>query len=306
MISKHFIYTSLCFFFAAMTINAQQIQDSKLISLTERTQTSPEFIFKKFREAGMNPTDHKLTDVERQKVNNALSVLPPLHQKILKEHLQSISFMDNMPNTALTSPIEPSDSLKMYNITFRAEILNQTISEWTTWKENTYYVKSPDDSYQIAIDAGNLDAFIYVLLHEATHVVDAVLDLTPHLNEQDVYVGSTAYTQNIWEKYNKTSPNVISPLLETTLFKTGKPMPVSNAANVYKDLRETPFVSLYSTASWYEDLAEMLTIYHLTEKMKQPYKLVVKKNGIETITYEPNKNKQVKKRQNQLQLFYKK
>ncbi len=210
-----------------------------------------------------------------------------------------------MPNTALTSPVVTSDSVKMFNITFRAEILKQTISEWTTWKENTCYIKSEDNQYEVIIDSGNLDAIVYVLLHEATHVVDAVLDLTPHLNEQDVFIGSDSYTKNFWDKFNETSLNVISPLLETTLFKTGKTMPVSYAPDVYKALRETPFVSLYSTASWYEDLAEMLTIYHLTEKMKQPYKVLVKKNGITMITYEPNKNKQVKKRQNQMQLFYK-
>jgi len=304
MFCKYFLSIFLCLFFVVINIQAQQNTGSPIGALTERIRPAPESIFEKFRNAGMKPVTHQLTEIEKQKLNYAFSILPPLHQKILKKHLQSISFMDNMPNTALTSRIETSDSLKMYNITFRAEILNQTISEWTAWKENTCYVKSPEDGYQITIDAGNLDAFIYVLLHEATHVVDGVLDLTPHLDEQDVFIGSTAYTKNVWDKFNKTLPNVINPLLETTLFKTGKPMPDSNATDVYKALRETPFVSLYSTASWYEDLAEMLTIYHLTEKMKQPYKVIVKKNGIEIITYEPNKNKQVKKRQNKLQVFY--
>lgn len=300
-----FTFTFLCLFLTAITINAQQIQDKQIITLSDRTQTSPESVFKKFREAGMDPVDHKLTDIERQKLNNVFSILPPLHQKILKKHLHSISFMDNMPNTALTSHIETSDSIKMFNITFRAEILHQTISEWTTWKENSCYTKSADDGYQIMIDAGNLDAIIYILLHEATHVVDAVLNLTPHLDEQDVFVGSTSYTKNVWHKFNTTLPKVISPILETTFFKTGKPMPVSYAPDVYKAIRETPFVSLYSTASWYEDLAEMLTIYHLTEKMKQPYKILVKKNGIYMAQYEPNKNLHVKKRQKQLEMFYK-
>ncbi|MRX41010.1 hypothetical protein GJU43_17125 [Flavobacterium sp. LC2016-23] len=252
----------------------------------------------------MDPVHHKLTDIERQKLNNAFAILPPLHQKILKKHLHSISFMYNMPNTALTSPVATSDSVKMYNITFRAEILNQTISEWTTWKENTCYLKSADNQYQVMVEAGNLDAIMYILLHEATHVVDAALNLTPHLDEKDIWAGSAAFTQNVWDKYNQPSENIMNPLLETTLFRSGKPMAVSHASDVYKALQKTPFVSLYSTASWFEDLAEALTIYHLTEKMKQPYKVVVLKNGIEAANYEPAKNKLVKKRQNKLKMFY--
>ena len=304
MTSKYFAYTFLCPFLIAMNINAQQVKDSNINTLAQRIQPAPESVFKKFRDAGMDPVEHKLTDLEREKLNNAFAILPPLHQKILKKHLNSISFMDNMPNTALTSPVETSDSVKMYNITFRAEILNQTISEWTTWKENTCYEKSTDSQYQVTIEAGNLDAIIYILLHEATHVLDGVLNLTPHLNEKDVWEGSKAFTQNVWDKYNEPSENVINPLLESVLFRSGKPIAISYAPEVYKAIQKTPFVSLYSTASWYEDLAEALTIYQLTEKMKQPYKVIVLKNGVQEVLYEPSKNKSVKKRQNYLQLFY--
>ena len=300
MTRKYFVYTFLSLFINITCINAQQSN-----ALTERIQPAPESVFKKFRDAGMDPVEHQLTDMERQKLNNAIAILPPLHQKILKKQLHSISFMDNMPNTALTSPVKTSDSVKMYNITFRAEILNQTISEWTTWKENTCYLKSADNPYQVMIEAGNLDAIIYVLLHEATHVVDGALNLTPHLDEKDTWAGSTAFTQNVWDKYNKPSEHVISPILETVLFRSGKPIAISYAPEVYKAILKTPFVSLYSTASWYEDLAEALTIYHLTEKMKQPYKVIVLKNGIQEVLYEPRKNKHVKKRHNYLQLFYK-
>lgn len=303
MICKYFVSITLYFF---ITISyAQQTSNSEITALTERTQISPESIFKKFRDAGMNPTNHELTAIEKEKLNKAFSVLPPLHQKILKKHLHSISFMDNMPNTALTSPVQSSDSVKMYNITFRAEILHQTISDWTTWKENTYYVKSANNEYQISIDAGSLDAIVYILLHEATHVVDGVLNLTPHLDEKDVWIGSKAFTQNVWDNYNKPSENVINSLLETTFFRSGKPLAISKAPDVYKALQKTPYVSLYGTASWFEDLAETLTIYHLTTKMNQPYKVLVTKNGVPVSSYEPAKNRNVKKRQNYLDIFYK-
>lgn len=147
--------------------------------LAKRVLIAPESVFNLFREAEMDPLNHELTAVERAKIEKALAILPPLYQKILKGHLHSISFMDNMPNTALTSPVESSDSTKMFNITFRAGILNETISEWATQKEYSCYDRSDNPDFEISIEAGTLDAIQYVLLHEATHVLDAVLNITP-------------------------------------------------------------------------------------------------------------------------------
>ncbi len=287
----------------ATAIHAQQLEDRQNTGLSERIQPAPESVFNMFREAGMEPVNHVLTEIEKEKVEKAFSVLPSLHQKILKEHLHSISFMDNMPNTALTSPVETSDATKKFNITFRAEMLHETISEWATRKENTCYDRSASNEYEVSIDAGELDAFVYVLLHEATHVVDGVLDVTPHPKERDIFVEPTPFTQNIWYKMNVPAENFIKPLLETTRFRSGKPISILYAPEVYKALKETPFVSLYGMASWFEDLAEMVTIYHLTEKLNQPFRISVKKNDMEIVSFEPMKNELVKKRLKQLETF---
>jgi len=304
MFKKKSVYITLCLFLVTMGVNAQQLDIQLIEALTERTQLAPESVFKKFRQAGMKPVNHILSPNEKEKVAKAFSLLPPLHQKVLKEHLYSISFMDNMPNTALTSPVEISGPEKMFNITFRAEILKETISEWATWKENSCYVPSESNEYQVTIEAGNLEAIVYVLLHEATHVVDAVLNITPHLDDFDALVAPTPFTADIWSEINKPKEKATSALLETTRFRSGKPVLISSAPKVYEALKETPFASLYSMASWHEDLAEMLTIYHLTQKMNQPFKILVKKNGTKVCAYEPFTNKQVVKRQNALAKFY--
>lgn len=304
MVHKCFIKLLLLFFVATTASYAQHAGAETGTALAERTQPAPDSVFSKFRAAGMKPVNHILTVAEKEKLSKAFSVLPPLHQKILKEHLHSISFMDNMPNTALTSPVETSGPVKMFNITCRAEILNETISEWATWKENTCYVNSENDNYQVVIDAGNLDAIVYVLLHEATHVIDAVVNITPHPDESGVSAASTPFTTDVWNAINKPLDKATSALLETTRFRNGKPVVISSARDVYKALWETPFVSLYSMASWHEDLAEIVTIYHLTQKMHQPYKITVKKNGITIFTYEPFSNKRVKRRKSALNVFY--
>ena len=273
-------------------------------NLTERISAAPESVFKLFRKAGMSPANHALTAIEKAKVEKAFAALPPLHQKILEGHLHSISFMDNMPNTALTSPVKTPDSLKMYNITFRSGIFNETISEWATQKEYTCYEQPANPEYEIRIEAGELDAFLYVLLHEATHVVDAVLDLTPHPQDSEALVKPTPFTKNIWHKMNVPTPNATDSLLEQTRFRSGNKVSLALAPAIYEKLSKTPFVSLYGMASWFEDLAELASIYHLTKKMNQPFYVVVSKHQKEIFRLEPMKNKLVKHRLRQLKIFY--
>jgi len=296
-----------------------QTPDASVSVLMEYVAPAPESIFDMFREAGMDPANHPLTEAEIAKVEAALLVLPPLHRKILSAHLHSISFMDNMPNTALTSPVVSQDtvfqdtvfqdtvsqdSVMRFNITFRAGILHETISEWATKKENVLYDNTENSEYTVGIEAGKLDAFVFVLLHEATHVVDVVLKMTPPVENATDSVVPTAITQGIWHKMNVPLEPFTDPLIDKTLFRGGGRIPITSAPELYRTMAKMPFVSLYGTASWSEDLAELVAIYHLTHEMKQPFYVYVKKGNDELARFEPMKNRLVKKRLRQLKVFY--
>lgn len=270
----------------------------------ERIVKAPERVFDMFMDAEMNPSNHVLTEAEQTEVDKAFLLLPPLHKKILKDHLQSISFMDNMPNTALTSTLETTDSTQQFNITFRAGILHETISAWATWKENSYYKVTDSPSLAVQIEAGSLNAFVYVLLHEATHVVDAVLQLTPDAEENDSLVNHTVLTKNVWRLFNQPTVKYTNSILEKSRFRSGKVQPISSATDIYHALKKTPFASLYGMASWYEDAAELITIFHLTNKLKQPFTLYLKDNDEVLATFEPMKNKLVKRRLRKLDFLY--
>jgi hypothetical protein len=295
MTSKNLISTLFCILLFCK-LSAQNIKNEEDTFYKGRVLKAPESIFKKFIEAGMQPTNHELTVAEQAKIDKAFSILPPLHKKILKEHLLSISFMDNMPNTALTSTLKTADSTKQFNITFRAGILNETISEWATWKEKSAFDDSANPTMEIQIDAGKLDAIQYVLLHEATHVADAVLGLTPHAEKVESLVAHTAFTKNIWRLFNKPASEFTDSLLENTRFRSGKVQPIASAPDIYNAFKKTPFPSLYGMASWYEDAAELISIYHLTQKLNQPFTVYVKDKNKVIATFEPMKNKLVKRR----------
>ncbi|MCF2489297.1 hypothetical protein [Dyadobacter sp. CY347] len=285
-------------------ISAQKLDSTSKSDPANRVKIAPESVFKMFREAGMQPVNRKLTPAENEKVRNAFALLPPLHQRILKAHLHSISFMDNMPNTALTSPLDSSTGPKMYNITFRASLLNENISEWATWKENSCFTTGADSSYKLRVEGGKMDAIIYVLMHEATHIVDLVTEITPHPDDRNAVVEPTPFTKNIWRKMNLPAEAYMDPLLEQTRFRSGKPISITQAPEVYAKLSQTPFPSLYAMAAWSEDIAELATIYHLTTKMNQPFQIVVTRNNTELTKFEPMKNTLVRQRLAQVAGFY--
>jgi hypothetical protein len=302
-VSKSYLIIGLWLLIFSFPVGAQVPTGSGSV-LLKKVSLAPESVFKMFYEAGIDPVNHELTPFERAKVDAAFAALPVLHQKILGTHLHSISFMDNMPNTALTSPVALHDSTTMrYNITFRAQILHETISAWATNKENSLFSKVESSGYTVSIEAGELDAFLYVLLHEATHVVDAVLEITPHPEEATSLIKPTPFTKDVWYKMNRPDEKYIDSLLENTLFRGGVRVSICLAGEIYTVLAKMPFVSLYATASWFEDVAELETIYHLTHKMKQPFYVVVKKDNAELVRYEPMKNKLVRKRLHHLKQF---
>jgi hypothetical protein len=277
--------------------------------LISRIATTPDDIIKRFRDAGMSPTEHILTKNEKESIALAIASLPPLHKRVLKQHLKSISFLDNMPNTALTSPVTNGNGVNLYHITFRAGILHQTISEWVTEKEQTLFVKG-DSAVKVSIQAGLLSALTYVLLHEGTHVVDGSL----HLISADSIAGkprqnafTTNFSNGVWKDINTLAWPFTDTIVVKSRFRPGgRPFKSDEATRVYSGLSQTPFVSLYSTASWHEDLAELLTVYHLNQILKQPFRLVIAKNGREVFNYEPMKSAVVKRRIKLLNYFYKK
>ncbi|TWR24831.1 hypothetical protein FPZ43_17635 [Mucilaginibacter pallidiroseus] len=260
-----------------------------------------------FREAGMSPTKHQLTKEELKIVAAAFKVLPPLHQRVLKQHLKSFSFLDNMPNTALTSPVVVKRGINLYHITFRAGILHQNVSEWVNEKERTCFAGG-DSTSKVSIEAGWLSAFTYILLHEGTHVVDGSL----RLNVVDSVGGKlkpnkfiAGFSNGIWKNYNTLSLAVIDSIaIKSRFMPGGRRYKIDEAEAVYLGLSKTPFVSLYSTASWHEDLAELLTVYHLTKYLNQPFRVVVSKNGEDKFSYEPIKSATVQKRLSLLNYFY--
>jgi hypothetical protein len=266
---------------------------------------TPESILKLFDEPGSaRPTAHTLTKEERRQLNEAFDALPPLHRKVLGERLRTLSFLDGMPNTALTSPVDPKAEYRQYDITIRASIFRQTASQWLTEKESTCF-DAAGTNRSVSIEVGDGPAILYALLHEGAHVVDGVVHITPYEAPGGKPPDPTPFTRGVWTDRTTPAPPYRDLLLEGVAFRRGgKALSMEVAPRLYDDLSRTPYASLYASGNWGDDLAEYVALYHLTHELDQPYRIVVREGGRELSVYEPMKSRRVLERVGVMKAFY--
>ena len=139
-----------------------------------------------------------------------------------------------------------------------------------------------DDAFtEIRVDCGKtIPGFYYILLHESAHAVDYVLNITPFVDEEykkhlNIKKTKTEFTKNCWAGYNIPKGRFMFAKRVSFYGMDKQKLKASEAVAVYKDLARSPFASLYGSMSWAEDLAELVTFYHIAHTLKQPYAIHV-------------------------------
>lgn len=225
--------------------------------LMERLSRPAPDVLARFESAGMRDVrPHVLSPVEQARVSAALAALPPLHRSVLEQRLRRLSFVDGIPGhgTGLTSTVRDTNQ---FDITLRASLLDESLSSFLTTKERRLF--EPDGSgHSIVVEATGIDALTYILLHEASHVVDASLRISSQLD--------SPFVHNIWKSRTTLMPQLAASLAATTAFRGKERIPVRQAESVYDALSRTPFVSLYATAAAPEDVAELVTWHQVSQR----------------------------------------
>ena len=250
------------------------------------------------------------TDAEKARISADLLKLPPLTRRVMKKRLLGIYFITNILGSGRTDWVLDKEGNMYCYLVFNPRVLHMGMSELISWKEQTCFRKnSGDEKIEISVSGGE-SGFFYIALHESTHLVDYVRQVTPYTEEEvkTFYAQSpkeTAFTRNTWCGLNKTCRTW--PFTgKVRFYGLGGP-PLADrreAIDLYRGLENSPFFSLYGTMNWAEDLAEFLTFYHLTQKMGFTYTITIKKQGKEVYSSEPAASPLVKKRFPTLQSFY--
>jgi len=276
--------------------------------LVSRVGDPPDSAIAMITNAGMGtPTAHALSADERAILGRAFDALPPLHKRVLAERLRTVSALDGMPNNALTSSVTTNEPWRVFDITLRAGLFHENMSQFLTQKERTIF-DSRNSTMSVAIDGGTLESLVFILLHESTHIVDGSRHMTPGTwvdggtTEAPITSG---FTLGIWSDRVSVAPAHAQPILDRIVFRNGGgPLPIAQAPDVYAALSRTPFASLYGSSSAPDDLAEFVAWYHLTQKLGQPYRISVRDGEKDVFAYEPMASPLVRKRFDAMRVFY--
>ena len=267
---------------AASAGTIQQQSDSSPVpnvarqeSLENRVSSASESLLKRFsNELHVNVSAHTVTPGERIILVNALAQLTPFQREVLQKRLHAIYFMDGLPGNALTFPDGGPTAEPMYSMAVRAGALHETVSELVTRKERTLF-ESAGSELSVTIDGGTLNAMVYVLLHEATHIVDLEVGATPDPAHPR---GNHPLVSGIWRDGITPVDQYRLPLLMGISYRrNGHVIPITHAADLYDALGRTPFISVYASCDSRDDLAELVAWTELTGRLHQPYHILISK-----------------------------
>jgi hypothetical protein len=249
------------------------------LPLTSRVAPPGQDVIAAFESAGLRDVRvHVMTPAELTQVEAALAALPALHRAVLKNKLRHLSFVDGIPGegSGLTSKVGDTGQ---FDITLRASLLGESLSAFLTAKERRLF-EADGSGDSVTVEATGVDALTYVLLHEATHVVDASIGIT---SKQ-----SSPFVKDIWEGRTALVPQFAGSPVATTMFRGGRPIPVSQAVVIYDALAHSPFISLYATAAAPEDLAELVAWHEVSKRHGSALTItVLDANGVSVKRYEP-------------------
>jgi hypothetical protein len=249
-------------------------------------------------------------------IETSINLLPPQHKKILKERVIEICFINDLKTSGWTDWVISENGDIYCVLAFRRSTLQTGLSNWLNSREKTcFFQESPE--VDINIDTGTKHrGFLGVLLHETTHVVDYIENITPYVEpstfalaviQNKAFSNTYPFVDNVWESIATPLKMYNYGLRDSVTFygyNNGPKLGFSKAKEVYDQLATTPFASLYGSKNWADDLADFVLFYHLTQKLKQPYTISVIENNNTRYSLEPMKNQKVLKRFPRMERFY--
>lgn len=281
--------------------------------LIDRIQEAPSFVIDYLSELDQvtTYTPYIPSDDELHIIKKNLAILPHSHEEILRKRLVGIYFINNLLGSGFADYVLDSNDDIYCFLAVNPETLRHDLSEWMTIRERTCFIQDGSD-FKISLNLGKeYTGFIYILLHETTHVVDYIRHITPYVEGNMKLLGytveETAFTSPIWDSYAvPKSEYDFEYRSEVTFygFGGGPKIAMSDAVSVYQSLSLTRFASLYGGLNWAEDFAEYFTWYYLTNDLGQPYTINVYEDDRLVFSLKPMESPDVLSRWTNIDLQY--
>ncbi|HNV46648.1 MAG TPA: hypothetical protein PLE73_12595 [Spirochaetota bacterium] len=265
--------------------------------LTFRVKMAPAPVLDYLRKLDQAPEyqNYLVRKSDMGQIATYLNLMPSKMRAVLQERLIGIYFINNFKGSGLTEWVRDERNNFYAFMVFNPDTLARDLSSWLTYRERSCFIAN-DPDISIEVDCGKKHTgFLYVLLHEAAHVVDYAQGITPYVEDSLKSISPargarTPFVEGAWNGIRTPASPFDFPLRASLTFYGfggGPKIPIARAIDAYRMLEKTPFVSLYGATSWAEDLADYAFFMHLTGALKQPYAITVRKKGSDPYSIRP-------------------
>jgi hypothetical protein len=320
------IIAQLCFLFVCLLTNLlAEVNSSQLKNLRQkdyrrfenyhfdassqlvsRISSAPSFLVEAMKEMDerYDYSLYPVTETDLAEIKKCLSLLPEAMKKVWQKKLIGIYFVHNLWGGGFTDFVLDEKGELYIIMLLNPGCLHFSLEDWLSAKEaSALQIDQSDLSVKIKTGKG-VSGLFYLFAHEGTHVMDYELGLSPW-TEKDIQIlqnrkmTNTAVNAGVWLDEKKPLEKLFFPdLTNISIYGfRGKPrLPISRVQAFYTVLKKSPWVSMYSTFSWAEDLAELSAFSIICEKLKAPIEVDVLKNKEIVFSFRPLESENVKNR----------
>jgi hypothetical protein len=263
-------------------------------SLESRVGPAPTFLVETLKKWD-NKKDYEPytpTSEENALLRAWLAALPAKMREAFRKRLIGMFFVKNLVGNGLTDFALDEKGNIYPLIVFNPVGFGRTLSQTLTLRDASAF----KGDAEILVNCGEGERGMqYTVLHEGTHAYDFIRGVTPYVDDVEVYAtrggkGLDA-SWDVWASDSRPKPQWDYPARHKIHFyglSGGPELDANEASAVYAQLAASPFVSLYGSQSWAEDVAELFTFYHLTRALKRECEVRVT-NSAEPFQFEPMK-----------------
>lgn len=282
-------------------------------SFSQRLNLSGDMVLRYLQDMDADPTYtlYNPTKSEKTMLEEYFNLLAAPVYNLCKERLVGIYFIDGFYGSGLTDFIYGEEGEIYTILALNPSVLHKSISELFTFKDSSCF-KNDNKEIRLEIEISDVySGLLYILFHEAAHIVDYVAGDTPYVHRTMkrlgiVNKGEAPFTEQYWSDYNIPDDSVNLRYRESLKFyseKDKKLISDDDMIQVYGELENSPFCSLYSTVNWAEDYAEYVSLYHMTQILDLNYTIRIYQKKSLVYEYSPFENELILQRAKHLYLL---
>jgi len=243
------------------------------------------------------PNQPRIARPERQflkDINDAISEIPAAAKTLIDERLMGVFLVEDLGGTGFTDYVFDEQRVPVGAfVVLDASVLTRSANAWATWKENSPFVAEPGLELQANIESAAEDnrkqALQYILLHEFGHVASVGQNFHPRWDEWDCRKNPPEqfpFFQLSWQLNDAPDCKVISKFDQSgfshrveVVYYFGAKLAVAVSPDVYVQLEQTNFPSLYAATSPADDFAESFVTYVHQILLGKPFAIRIDKQG---------------------------